>query len=117
PDNDEPNNTKAGQSVGAAENASKNAFYQLTIEKTQASPANPVARNGIITYNLKVSNLGSDSVHSVVATDRLPAGFRFIDAKDSAGTSDPNAFTCAGPAGSGVVTCSGGSLSGTVNTL
>src|SRR5262249_652660 len=34
------------------------AFNELTIDKTQVSPANPVARNGIVTYNLKVSNLG-----------------------------------------------------------
>jgi uncharacterized repeat protein (TIGR01451 family)/fimbrial isopeptide formation D2 family protein len=117
-DNDSSVTTPVAPCVGGGECTNENAFYELTMEKTQVSPDRlNTARNGIITYNLKVSNLGSDSVHSVVATDRLPAGFRFIDAKDSAGPGDPNAFTCAGPDGSGVVTCSGGSLSGTVNVL
>ena len=53
--------------------------------KTQANPAaNPVARNGIVSYDLKVENWGTDAVSGVVVTDRLPAGFRFIDATDSA---------------------------------
>jgi uncharacterized repeat protein (TIGR01451 family) len=119
-DNDAFFTTTVGPCVGASQCGEQNAFYELTIDKTQVKPQNAgnhVARNGIITYNLKVSNLGSDPVHSVTATDRLPAGFRFIDAKDTAGPGDPNAFTCAGPDGSGVVTCSGGSLSGTVTTL
>src|SRR5262249_46975279 len=87
------------------------------INKTQVSPNNPVARNGIVTYNLEVSNLGSDPVSGVVVTDRLPAGSRFIDASDTAGIGDPNAFTCNGPDGSGVVTCHGWSLSGTSTQL
>jgi uncharacterized repeat protein (TIGR01451 family) len=116
-DNDSSATTKVGPCVGAAQCTDQNAFYELTVEKTQVSPGNPVARNGIITYNVKVSNLGTDPVHSIVATDRLPAGFRFINAKDTAGTSDPNAFTCAGPDGSGVVTCSGGTLDGSNDTL
>jgi uncharacterized repeat protein (TIGR01451 family) len=119
-DNDSSVDTTVAPCNNQSECTAGNAFYELTIAKTQVKPSNPgnhVARNGIITYNLKVSNLGSDPVHSVVATDRLPAGFRFIDAKDSAGVADPNAFTCTGPDGSGVVTCSGGSLSGTVLPL
>ena len=116
-DNDAQAPTTVGPCVGATQCKDQNAFYELTIEKSQVSPNNSVARNGIITYNLKVSNLGTDPVHSIVATDRLPAGFRFIDAKDTAGTSDPNAFTCAGPDGSGVVTCSGGTLDGSNDTL
>jgi uncharacterized repeat protein (TIGR01451 family) len=116
-DNDSAVSTHVAPCVGGFECTNENAFYELTIEKTQVSPAAPAARNGIITYNLKVSNLGTDPIHSIVATDRLPAGFRFINAKDTAGTSDPNAFTCAGPDASGVVTCSGGTLDGSNNTL
>lgn len=115
-DNDSSVDTTVEPCVGQAQCTSENAFNELTITKTQVSPANPVARNAIVTYNLKVENLGSDPAQGVVATDRLPAGFRFINAKDSS-PGDPNAFTCGGPDASGVLTCSGGSLSGTVNAL
>ena len=118
-DNDSSVDTTVAPCVGLTQCTSENAFNELTITKTQASPANPgneVARNGVITYNLKVENLGSDPAQGVVATDHLPAGFRFISAKDL-NNGDPEAFTCGGPDGSGVVTCSGGSLSGTVNAL
>ena len=94
----------------------ENAYQELTIHKTQVTPDNPVARNGIVTYDLEVANLGSDPVHGVVVTDRLPAGFRFINAADTA-PGDTSAFTCAGPDASSVVTCSGGSLSGTVTVI
>jgi uncharacterized repeat protein (TIGR01451 family) len=115
-DNDSSVNTTVAPCVGLSDCTNENAFNELTITKTQVSPANPVARNGIVTYNLKVENLGSDPAQGVVATDRLPAGFRFINAKDSS-PADPTAFTCGGPDDSGVLTCSGGSLSGTVNAL
>ena len=65
-----------------------------------------------MSYELKVENWGTDAVSGVVVTDRLPAGFRFINATDSGGLSDPDAFTCSGPDASGVVTCSGGALDG-----
>jgi uncharacterized repeat protein (TIGR01451 family) len=115
-DNDSSVDTKVAPCVGASDCTNENAFNELTITKTQVSPTNPVARNGIVTYNLKVENLGSDPAQGVVVTDRLPAGFRFINAKDSS-PGDPTAFTCGGPDASGVLTCSGGSLSGTVNAL
>ena len=38
-----------------------NAYYELTIDKTQVHAGRPGRRNGIITYDLKVENLGSDS--------------------------------------------------------
>jgi uncharacterized repeat protein (TIGR01451 family) len=115
-DNDSSVDTTVAPCVGLSDCTNENAFNELTITKTQVSPANPVARNAIVTYNLKVQNLGSDPAQGVVATDRLPAGFRFINAKDSS-PGDPTAFTCGGPDASGVLTCSGGSLSGTVNAL
>ena len=41
-------------------NGDQGAFNQLTIVKTQVSPANPVARNGVVTYNLAIGNAGTD---------------------------------------------------------
>ncbi len=116
-DNDAQVDTTVAACVDLASCTDTNAFYELTIDKTQESPANPVARNGIVTYQLKVSNLGSDPVFGVTASDRLPEGFRFIDAQDIAGPPDPNAFTCGGPDASRVLTCTGGSLSGTVAAI
>lgn len=92
-----------------------NAVYELTIDKTLVTPTpQPVARNGILTFDLAVENLGSDPVSGVTVTDRLPAGFNFVSAKDL-NNGDPEAFHCTGPDASGVVTCSGGSLNGNVN--
>ena len=117
-DNDTAADTTVSPCIDQTTCTDSKAFNELTIEKTQVSPDKTnTARNGIITYNLKVSNLGSDPVHNVTATDRLPAGFHFINAKDSAGVGDPNSFTCGGPDASGLLTCSGGSLSGTAKTI
>ncbi len=112
-DNDAAKETTVRSCTSVADCEATNAFYELKLTKTQENPAaNPVARNGIITYHLTVENWGSNPVSGVVVTDRLPAGFRFIDATDTAGAADPDAFTCAGPDASGVVTCSGGAISG-----
>lgn len=111
-DNDGFAETVVAPCTGVANCQASNAFYELTVVKTQTNPVNPVARNGIVTYQLRVENLGSDPVSGAVVTDRLPAGFRFISAADTAGLSDPGAFTCTGPDASGVVTCSGGALDG-----
>jgi uncharacterized repeat protein (TIGR01451 family) len=111
-DNDDQQDTTVAPCVGQADCTSMNAVYELTIKKTKVSPnPDPVARNGIITFDLEVSNLGSDPISGVTVTDRLPAGFRFISAGDTNGAAT-EAFHCTGPDGSGVVTCTGGSLSG-----
>ncbi len=113
-DNDDFEDTTVRSCTSVADCEATNAFYELKLTKSQENPDNPVARNGIVTYHLKVENWGSAPVSGVVVTDRLPAGFRFIDATDTAGAADPDAFTCTGPDASGVVTCSGGSLTGVV---
>ena len=114
-DNDAAHETVVRPCTNLADCEATNAFHELKLTKTQTNPAaNPVARNGIVSYELKVENWGTDAVSGVVVTDRLPAGFRFINATDSGGLSDPDAFTCSGPDASGVVTCSGGALDGVV---
>lgn len=111
-DNDDEEDTIVAPCVGAADCAAKNAVYELNIKKTIVTPTpNPIARNGIITFDLEVNNYGSDPVSGVTVTDRLPAGFRFISASDTAG-GDAEAFQCIGPDPSGLLTCSGGSFSG-----
>jgi uncharacterized repeat protein (TIGR01451 family) len=112
-DNDAAIATTVRPCTSLADCTATNAFYELKLTKEQTNPAaNPVARNGIVTYLLTVENWGSDPVSGVVVTDRLPAGFTFISAADTGGLLDPDAFTCTGPDASGVVTCSGGSLDG-----
>jgi uncharacterized repeat protein (TIGR01451 family) len=109
-DNDAFEDTLVRPCTSFADCTATNAFYELKLTKAQTNPAmNPVARNGIVTYTLTVENWGSDPVSGVVVTDRLPAGFRFISAADSA-PGEADAFTCLGPDASGVLTCSGGSF-------
>src|SRR6185369_8549459 len=116
-DNDDQFDTTVAPCVGLADCTAKNAVYELTIDKTKVSPSgDPVARNGIITYDLEVTNLGSDPVSGVTVTDRLPAGFGFLQARDTVQGS-PQPFTCNGPDASGVVTCSGASLAGQIVPL
>src|SRR6185503_20610718 len=77
------------------------------------------ARNGLETYTLTVSNLGSDSISGVTVKDFLPAGTRFFDARDTSAPTDPSRFSCSydGAPTGGTVTCVGGVLDGTANTL
>jgi uncharacterized repeat protein (TIGR01451 family) len=86
------------------------AFNQLTITKTQTSPANPVARSAVVTYDLLVENKGTDPAYGITVRDFLPGGSTYIEAKDT--VSGPDAFNCIAVAL--VVTCNGGTLSGTV---
>ena len=116
-DNDAALETVVRKCTSLADCEATNAFYELTLTKTQTNPVNSVARNGIVSYELKVENWGTDAVSGVVVTDRLPAGFRFINATDSGGLSDPDAFTCSGPDASGVLTCSGGALDGVASGI
>jgi uncharacterized repeat protein (TIGR01451 family) len=119
PETNENNNLATDDTVVTVGDADKSAFNQLTITKTQTSPAagTPVATNGTLTYDLDVKNLGTDPVSNVVVKDFLPTGSRFISAADT-GTGSA-AFFCThdGSATGGVVTCSGGDFSGSVNTI
>ena len=116
---DEADNIEFEDTTVMTGNDDIGSYNQLTITKTQVSPAVNVATNGILVYDLEVENLGTDPVSSIVVKDFLPAGSRFIEAKDSMwlGLADP--FFCGhdGQAYGGTVTCTGGDLSGTVNTI
>ncbi len=117
---DETDNIEFEDTTVTTGNDGIGAFNQLTITKSQVSPAGNVATNGILIYDLEVANLGTDPVSSIVVKDFLPAGSRFIEAKDTdVGIGVADAFFCAhdGQAYGGTVTCTGGDLSGTVNTI
>ena len=106
----ETNNFDFEDTVVQTGNSGTGAFNQLTITKTQTSPANPVARNAIVTYDLLVENKGTDPAYGITVRDFLPGGSTYIEAKDT--VSGPDAFNCIAVAL--VVTCNGGTLSGTV---
>ncbi|MCA1683902.1 MAG: DUF11 domain-containing protein, partial [Actinobacteria bacterium] len=119
---DELNNIASQDTVVETGGASKNAFNQLKVTKTQASPPGgaAVATNGTLVYNLHVENDGTDPVSAIVLKDFLPAGTRFIEAKDTdAGPGLADAFFCVhdGSPTGGVITCTSGALSGTVNVI
>jgi uncharacterized repeat protein (TIGR01451 family) len=76
----EANNIEFEDTDVVSGDSGQGAFNQLTIVKTQPSPANPVARNAVVTYNLAVSNKGTDPAVGVTVRDFLPAGARYITA-------------------------------------
>ena len=126
PDNEiaeanELNNLATDDTVVTTGNDNIGAFNQLTVDKTQVSPASngAVATNGILKYNLHVSNLGTDPVSNVVLQDFLPAGSRFISATDVTGGPSSAKFFCThdGSATGGTITCVGGDFSGSVNII
>src|SRR6185369_8534998 len=120
PEFNELNNVATDDTVVGTGNSDKGAFNQLTIQKTQTNAVGPapVATNGVVTYKLHVSNLGTDPVSSVVVKDYLPAGSRFISAADSNIASAARFFcTHDGSATGGTITCTGGDFSGSVNTI
>jgi len=117
---DEADNIEFEDTSVVTGNDGLGAFNQLTITKSQYSPAGDVATNGTLIYDLEVANLGTDPVSSIVVKDFLPAGSRFIEAKDTdVGSGVADAFFCAhdGQPFGGTVTCTGGDLSGTVNKI
>jgi len=84
-------------------------FQEFTIDKMQVFPASHVAPSGLLEYDIKVTNLGSDVAFGVVVRDFMPAGATFRFAEDTLpGT---GAFSCT-QAG-GIITCTGGTLDGT----
>lgn len=86
-------------------------FHEFDITKTQVSPAGDVAPNGIVLYDLVVTNHGSDVAFDVEVDDIMPAGFTFRYAvDDDPGTGD---FQC--DESGGVIRCTGGTLDGDQN--
>jgi uncharacterized repeat protein (TIGR01451 family) len=82
------------------------AFNELSITKTDAP--DPVATSSIVTYTIVVTNSGSDPAVNVAVRDFLPAGFIYIEAKDTA--PGPLAFLCTEAAN--VVDCTGATING-----
>jgi uncharacterized repeat protein (TIGR01451 family) len=102
PEGDELDNQAFAPMV--VKNGGAGPFYDLTTLETQTSPANPVARNALVTYDLLVTNQGSDPVIGVAVRDTLPPSFRYIQATGT------NQFSCTQNAG--IVDCVGGQISG-----
>jgi len=120
PEANESNNIAVDDTKVTTGNDGAGAFNQLTIAKTQISPASgtAVATNGTLVYNLHVANLGTDPVSNVVVKDFLPAGARFISAADTDAAHGARFFcTHDGSSTGGVVTCAGGDFSGSLNTI
>jgi uncharacterized repeat protein (TIGR01451 family) len=101
-------NNASAQTV--VKNAGAGSFYELSIVKTQTVPLpkTNTARNAAVTYELVVTNRGTDTVNGVVVRDKLPAGSRYIQA-----TGD-HQFLCS-EVNPGLVDCVNGQVSGTVD--
>lgn len=82
--------------------ASTGAFNQLTIAKTRVTPADPVARNAVVTWKIEIHNDGTDPVSGIIVRDFLPAGSRYIEATGT------NNFNCSQVGG--YIECRGGQL-------
>jgi uncharacterized repeat protein (TIGR01451 family) len=95
------------------QNGAPGAFNDLTIVKT---PKNTTVKpNDEITYNLKITNIGSDPAVDVAVRDILPATVTFISAKDVSGGPATAKFSCS--AAAGIVDCTGATIAGTDATL
>jgi uncharacterized repeat protein (TIGR01451 family) len=80
-----------------------------TIRNTDTTTAGEVIPGGRITYEMTITNDGTDDAINVAFRDWLPAGMKFVSAiSDSL---DGNFFTC-GQA-NGVIDCAGGYVKGT----
>jgi uncharacterized repeat protein (TIGR01451 family) len=83
----------------------KGAFNELTITKNQTLPLPvnvPVARNAKMTFEIKVTNDGTDPALGVTVRDFLPAGAQYIEATGT------NKFLCSQV--SSFINCGGGEL-------
>lgn len=91
--------TNGGSGIGA--------FNELSITKTQTS-VDPVSTSSVVTYNIVVTNNGTDPAVNVKVRDSLPTGFNYIEANDLA--PGANAFLCT--AAAGVINCNGATIVG-----
>jgi uncharacterized repeat protein (TIGR01451 family) len=76
-------------------NAAQNPNADVSISKTASSPVTNL--NGNLTFTLVVTNMGPNVASNVVVSDVLPAGFDFVSATSSQGssTNDGVVLTCA----------------------
>ena len=113
PEANEANNIAVQDTVVESAPTGEGGFNQLTIAKAQSSPdpAN-TARNAKVTWTITVGNTGSDTAVGVTVRDYLPAGARYIEAKDTTTPTDPpsglNKFNCSQV--SNHVDCVGGEI-------
>jgi uncharacterized repeat protein (TIGR01451 family) len=113
PEGNEFDNQDSQQTI--VRNAGAGSFNDLQIEKTPETAT--IKPNEVITWTLKVDNLGTDPALNVTVRDVLPETGTFISADDVTGGGPPSAaFTCGGESG-GAVTCTGGTIAGTDATL
>jgi len=97
PEGDEFNNQATFMTT--VTNGGEGAFNDLTIVKIGTANTKP---GGLITYNLTVSNLGTNDALNVAVRDVLPVGEVFVSAADD-GIGPGAAFTC--NQASGIVNC------------
>ena len=102
PEINEGNNFAFQNTVVNSGGATEGAFNELTIVKTQTSPANPVARNALVTYSIVIGNDGTDPAVNVSVRDFPPANARYIEATGT------NGFHCTEVGN--VVNCGGGTV-------
>jgi uncharacterized repeat protein (TIGR01451 family) len=120
---DEANNLATQDTVVTQGDDDIGAFNELSVAKTQTDPgSNEVATSSTVTYEVVVTNNGTDPAVNVTVRDFLPAGFAFVEATDitTGPGSDPLDFFCtqSGTVQSGiVVNCTGATLDGTGNAL
>jgi uncharacterized repeat protein (TIGR01451 family) len=82
------------------------AFNQLSLEKVQVYPPNPVARSAEVVYHLIVGNDGTDPAVNVALQDFPPLASRFIAARDIG----DNGFFCGLIENEGFIDCLGGGI-------
>jgi len=128
PDNEivefnELNNLAVQDTVVTNGDGTIGAFNELSIVKTQTDPpGHEVATSSTVTYQIVVTNTGTDPAVNVKVRDILPAGFQFGGATDitTGPGSDPLDFLCSqsGNVQSGfVVDCAGATLDGTGDAM
>jgi uncharacterized repeat protein (TIGR01451 family) len=108
PEINEDNNIAVQDTIVDNGGAGNGAFNEFTIDKTQVSPnASNTARNAIVTYQILLTNDGTDPATGITVRDFLPAGSRYIEAVDDSTPSSH--FLCT--ENGGVINCVGGEMS------
>ena len=109
PEGNETNN--AAQDSITVEVGIPTQYIDLTITKTD-NVTTHVAPNGLISYDLTVTNAGTQPAFGVAVRDAVPAGTTFVSASDTTAGSPPGAFICTLDGGN-VVNCVAGTVDGT----
>ena len=108
PEGDETNN--AAQDPITVEVGAPTQYIDLTIAKDDGVTTH-VAPNGLISYALTVTNIGTQPAFGVAVRDAVPAGTTFVSASDTTAGSPPGQFLCSLDGGN-VVNCIAGTVDG-----